>query len=158
MMLRRTKAQVAKQLSLPPCVHEDRGIIMGDKQRNLYDQLAGDFRSTMKQLREQRVNPAHQFGVYARAANPSTAMRILTSLRQACCHVGIVKLDRKEKARTKASLREAVSELVLQVSSCPACHLNACKTLCLYGALPTSYHLKAKGMPTSDQSGKPWSM
>ncbi|EFJ47333.1 hypothetical protein VOLCADRAFT_92108 [Volvox carteri f. nagariensis] len=83
-MLRRSKAAVADQLALPPCVREDLTVELSGVERAFYDVLKARFNTSLAAMRSagSAANTAYQ-----------RASTQLVELRQSCCHPQIVRRE-----------------------------------------------------------------
>ncbi|KAL0028145.1 hypothetical protein WJX77_009970 [Trebouxia sp. C0004] len=110
-MLRRTKAHVGGQLSLPPCEHTDRWVSMSSVERSFYDRLHKQVVST--QAQHQASQKKRRPGGTSR--NPTSMagrlLRQFTELRQCCCHPQIVRTSDSMLGKDRLSMQDIITRL-----------------------------------------------
>lgn len=103
-MLRRTKYQVAAELTPPPCVREDKLVELSFTQHAMYRRIVSDYRRALRPLAAERP----------REEDVGRTLRLLTALRQACCLPGMGHSE-SSVLRDTAGEREALGRLILKV-------------------------------------------
>jgi E3 ubiquitin-protein ligase SHPRH len=90
-MLRRSKADVAGELELPPCTREDKWVQLSSVERLCYEQSKRAFCDAAYQVQQQQGAGQHANRVRHTSKAVGRALAAFTGLRQSCCHPQIVR-------------------------------------------------------------------
>ncbi|KAL4426809.1 hypothetical protein ABPG77_006595 [Micractinium sp. CCAP 211/92] len=114
-MLRRSKADVANELELPPCTREDRWLELSSVETLCYNESKRKFCDAAYALAQHQG--AAQRGQRAKhTKGVGRALAAFTALRQSCCHPQIVRRTDELLGKDRKSMREIMFALVVKAS------------------------------------------